>query len=473
MGEICSMYPSAGGLYVWAATLAPRNGAAWGWFTAWFNILGQIACTAAIDYGLATLIYHLIAYSSPGAVAAVASARAVIVGFTVAILIVQGLLIAKLSARASSKMSDFSALWHVFGTLVILIVVASAPSETFRSRSFVFTDVHDASGFESKPYAFLLGFLLSQYTLTYVSNLRRFVLPCRCRYICFVAAFGCMHGLRFFPRATVHLSFSFVHPTSFSDSGYEASASVSEETLNPARSAPRGIIFALACSISFGWVLLISLAFHISDYDALAARYGSAAVLGVFDYAVGSPGAPILGAVLVVAQFFCGFSSLESNSRTVFAFARDGGLPLSRLWSYLTATHKVGLFFALPRATFCCVLYSICVCVCMCWHLGNRNIVPVCAYIRCEKPSPWDPPLLCGAFLFFVGCLAWQVPVPAALLSMFVALLLVLPALYSDTAFTGVTSIRYTIGDRNKKKTRIGRVRVRISQSRCKPARVE
>jgi amino acid transporter len=125
------------------------------------------------------------------------------------------------------------------------------------------------------------------------------------------------------------------------NSGYEASASVSEETLNPARSAPRGIILALSCSISFGWVLLISLAFHIYDYDALVSTYGSAAVLGVFDYAVGSPAAVILGAILVVAQFFCGFSSLESNSRTVFAFARDDGLPLSRLWSRLTKTHKV------------------------------------------------------------------------------------------------------------------------------------
>src|ERR1700730_4669259 len=53
MAEICSSYPTAGGLYYWSAKLAGRNGAAWSWFTGWFNLLGQIGVTAGIDFGLA------------------------------------------------------------------------------------------------------------------------------------------------------------------------------------------------------------------------------------------------------------------------------------------------------------------------------------------------------------------------------------------------------------------------------------
>ncbi|HXQ60709.1 MAG TPA: amino acid permease, partial [Acidimicrobiales bacterium] len=41
MAEVCSAYPTAGGLYYWSAKLAKRNGAAWSWFTGWFNLLGQ------------------------------------------------------------------------------------------------------------------------------------------------------------------------------------------------------------------------------------------------------------------------------------------------------------------------------------------------------------------------------------------------------------------------------------------------
>src|SRR6476659_2275231 len=38
MAEVCSSYPTAGGLYYWSAKLAKRNSAAWSWFTGWFNM---------------------------------------------------------------------------------------------------------------------------------------------------------------------------------------------------------------------------------------------------------------------------------------------------------------------------------------------------------------------------------------------------------------------------------------------------
>src|SRR5579863_6351001 len=56
MAEVCSSYPTAGGLYYWAAKVAPRNGAAWSWFTGWFNFLGQVAVTAGIDFGAALFL---------------------------------------------------------------------------------------------------------------------------------------------------------------------------------------------------------------------------------------------------------------------------------------------------------------------------------------------------------------------------------------------------------------------------------
>src|SRR3954447_20299580 len=59
MGEVASSYPTAGGLYYWAAKLAPESGgnpAAWGWFVGWFNFVGQVAVTAGIDFGLAFFI---------------------------------------------------------------------------------------------------------------------------------------------------------------------------------------------------------------------------------------------------------------------------------------------------------------------------------------------------------------------------------------------------------------------------------
>ena len=56
MAEVCSSYPTAGGLYYWSAKLARHNGPAWSWFTGWFNFLGQVAVTAGIDFGCAFFI---------------------------------------------------------------------------------------------------------------------------------------------------------------------------------------------------------------------------------------------------------------------------------------------------------------------------------------------------------------------------------------------------------------------------------
>ena len=57
MGEIASSMPTAGALYFWSSKLGSP---AWGWFTGWFNLVGQISVTAAIDYGAATFTTALL-----------------------------------------------------------------------------------------------------------------------------------------------------------------------------------------------------------------------------------------------------------------------------------------------------------------------------------------------------------------------------------------------------------------------------
>ena len=48
MGQLASAFPTAGGLYHWAAILGGRG---WGWATAWFNLAGLITVLAAINVG--------------------------------------------------------------------------------------------------------------------------------------------------------------------------------------------------------------------------------------------------------------------------------------------------------------------------------------------------------------------------------------------------------------------------------------
>src|SRR5207248_1255437 len=109
--------------------------------------------------------------------------------------------------------------------------------------------------------------------------------------------------------------------------GYDASAHLCEETHDPTRNAPWGIFLSVVVSAIFGWALLVAVTLAIADLPAAAAADNP------FLYVLRSSLGARLGGGLVglamLAMWFCGLSSVTSNSRMLFAFARDGGLPFS------------------------------------------------------------------------------------------------------------------------------------------------
>jgi len=271
MAEVCSSYPTAGGLYYWSAKLAVRNGPAWSWFTGWFNFLGQVAVTAGIDFGCA---FFLNAYLS------LQFGYTVTPGHTITlfaiVLVLHGLL-NTFGVRLVALLNDISVWWHVIGVAIIVGALALLP-DRHQSASFVFTEFVNNTGWTSTLYVALLGLLLAQYTFT----------------------------------------------------GYDASAHMTEETHDAARTGPRGIVMSILVSLVAGWVLLIGVTFAIQDYDSTAANAVPPAQ--IFVDALGSTGGEILLLITIGAQFFCGMSSVTANSRMIYAFSRDGALPASAFW---------------------------------------------------------------------------------------------------------------------------------------------
>jgi amino acid transporter len=107
--------------------------------------------------------------------------------------------------------------------------------------------------------------------------------------------------------------------------GFDAAAHVSEETRDPARRAPAGIVSAVAVSAVAGFVLVTALTLAVRDPAAVAGAPDAAFVIlrgglgpGVGNAAMG---------LVALAMWFAGLSSVTSASRMLFAFARDGGLP--------------------------------------------------------------------------------------------------------------------------------------------------
>jgi len=109
--------------------------------------------------------------------------------------------------------------------------------------------------------------------------------------------------------------------------GFDAAAHVSEETHDPRRRAPLGIVSAVAVSAVAGYALVAALVLAVRDPAATAGAPDAA--LQVLSGALGPTAGRFALGLAVVAMWFAGLSSVTSASRMLFAFARDGGVPLA------------------------------------------------------------------------------------------------------------------------------------------------
>ncbi|MDO8506278.1 MAG: amino acid permease [Candidatus Limnocylindria bacterium] len=276
MGEIASKYPTAGGLYYWASKLGSP---AWGWFTGWFNLIGQIAVTAAICYGAAifsTSLLNLL-FDYPNTV------NWTFVSFSVIMLF--SALVNTFGVSITSLLNSISAWWHMAGVAFIVLVLIIVP-DNHQSFSYVFGETVNNSGFSGTGFSdltfwfvFGIGLLMAQYTIT----------------------------------------------------GYDASAHMAEETKQASRAAALGLVMSVVVSVIFGFLLLVAITFAIPDTQGVIDA-GGGAVTYIWQTALGTRWAELLLLIAVVAQIFCNTASVTSASRMMYAFSRDGAIPGHKHW---------------------------------------------------------------------------------------------------------------------------------------------
>ncbi|MEO7423093.1 MAG: amino acid permease [Ornithinibacter sp.] len=274
MAEICSVYPTAGGLYYWAGKLARRNKRVWAWYVGWFNFLGEVAVTAAIDYGAAITWMALLNL--------VFGLEVTLASTFIAFLVIIALhgLLNTFGVNLVKLLSNVSAWWHLAGVAVIVAVLWLVPDQ-HQSLAWTFTEFKNETGWGNSLYVVLIGLLLAQYTFT----------------------------------------------------GYDASAHIAEETKQASVQAPRGIVRSVWVSLLAGWILLISVTAAIQDYAATRNSETGLPPAQVFIDAAGRDLGIALLFIVAVAQFFCGMASVTANSRMSYAFSRDNALPGSRFWA--------------------------------------------------------------------------------------------------------------------------------------------
>jgi amino acid transporter len=273
MGQIASAFPTAGGLYHWAATLGGRG---WGWATAWFNLAGLVAVLAAINVG--TFRFALSAFAPD------LKPTAALQFAAVALITASHAVINHLGIRVTRVLTDFSGYWILLVTLAVTAALLAGASGYDLERLWTFTNYSGTPSVEpvwpatsSLAWLFALGLLLPAYTIT----------------------------------------------------GFDASAHVAEETSGAARNVPRGIVRSVWVSALVGWLLLCAAVLAMRD-PAAAAERGEQTFGFTLGEVTSRPLYLILCGGIVLAQYLCGLATVTSASRMAFAFARDGGLPFSK-----------------------------------------------------------------------------------------------------------------------------------------------
>jgi amino acid transporter len=322
MAEVASSYPTAGGLYYWSAKLADvagADGARWSWFVGWFNLVGQVAVTAGIDFGLAffTNAFLNLMWGFP-----VDPPHTILI---FGVMLIIHALLNTFGIRVVAFLNDVSVWWHLVGVAAIVLVCVVLNQHGRTDIGTVFSKTVDNTGdgtggltwpgpiFIGIPlYVALIGLLNAQYTLT----------------------------------------------------GFDASAHMSEETHDAQRSAPKGIVYSVIISVIAGFILLVAMNMGITPDKVFLGADGSTMVDGythalqsvtgvppaqIWIDAVGQTGGLFILLLVIGAQFYCGMSSVTANSRMIYAFSRDGAIPGSRFWHRInkrTRTPTNSIWFA-------------------------------------------------------------------------------------------------------------------------------
>jgi amino acid transporter len=146
MAEICSAYPTSGGLYFWAGIIVPEQyKPIASWFTGWFNLVGQFAVTTGIDFGLAMLVASVI---SLGRYSQWSPHPYHIILIHLALIISHGVC-NSIGPRFLFYIAYVSTWWQLLAPIIVALALLIGAKEGHEPASFVFTAFKNETGWSS------------------------------------------------------------------------------------------------------------------------------------------------------------------------------------------------------------------------------------------------------------------------------------------------------------------------------------
>ncbi|KAH8780828.1 amino acid/polyamine transporter I [Diaporthe sp. PMI_573] len=290
LGEITSVYPTAGGVYYQTFMLSPPR---WrrvaGWICGWLYVVGNVTITLAVNFGTALFLVASIG------VFETADGETIFPGETYQVFLI--FLAITLLCNAVSALGDkwlpwldTAAIYWTFAGLISIIVCILAIAKNGRhSAEYVFTSFEPRSGW-TPGWSFCVGLLQAAYATSSTGMI----------------------------------------------------ISMCEEVREPATQVPKAMVYTIVLNTFAGLLTLIPMMFVLPNIDDLLALASGQPVPAIIKSAIGSSGGSFALLIpLLVLALTCGIGCTTAASRCIWAFARDGAIPGSQLWK--TVDRKLGV----------------------------------------------------------------------------------------------------------------------------------
>ena len=270
--EVASHYPVAGSVFQWTKYMASR---AYSWFTGWIYLFAGILTVAAV---VATLPLALIPALNglgwhslgEGSSSTLLHTQLIVALITLVVITILNIY----GVRLVAVINNTGVLFEILGMVVFALVLLA-----FHNHQG-FKVVTDSAGIHIGPSSFLAAMFMSLFVIY----------------------------------------------------GFDTAATLSEETRDPRRAAPKAVLASVIGAFVIGGIFLLAVLVAIPNlHSAISANGGIGATpVNIIEENFSHSFATIYLLVVSAAIFVCCLSIMAATIRLCFGMARDNQLPFSR-----------------------------------------------------------------------------------------------------------------------------------------------
>ncbi len=308
--ELASHFPIAGSIYQWSKRLSSPT---LGWFTGWIYFFAGVLTVTAVSF---TIPIPLLAIF-PGIPATIIGMPNTVFIALVSIIIFTVINVA--GVRLVSIINNIGVVAEIigmFGFALILLLF-----NNHQSIGFLFTGPHtvlQSPGNEWTP------------------------------------GFGTSYGGAFL--AALFMSLFVIY-------GFDTAGTLGEETRDPQRNAPRGVLWSIGLSFIAGLLFLGGTLLSIKNYAKIEGIAQGANFLQALPTIIQDALGPFWGNVylfvVLIAVCVCTLAIQSATIRLMFSMGRDGRLPFGKVWGAVNPTFRTPLWAGIAVAVLSALPFLI------------------------------------------------------------------------------------------------------------------